>query len=228
MAAYPISSFIEGLKYDNGIGTMELVLSVVYLLNACIMLFWIQQQRKRALNGVEGASMYVIFPVYIPFMWISVIADLLLSSVLLFASHQAPNYRSGLPWGSAIALAFVYGFDHFVLEGIAFVMMQYGCGYKAAKRSAIWASWWGIVTFFAQLVNFKRGGDTPEGMISLISWNVIQLIFYAALWLLPDRLLFRRPALIFFSKFWFIFRLLYFLSEIMISFSDKGSLAMAI
>jgi hypothetical protein len=226
MAAYPLSGFIPGLGFDNGIGALELVLACVYLLNASLMLFWIYQQRKKASQGVEGASMYVIFPVYMPFMWISVLADLLLSCVLLFTSHS--NFHTGLSWGQSVALAFVYAFDHFVIEGIAFIMMQYGCGYQAASRSAVWALWWAVITFFAQLVVFKQGSDTTEAKLSQISWNVLQVAFYSALWLLPDRFLFRRPALIFFAKFWFIFRLLYFISELLVSFSAPGSWALAI
>ena len=129
LSYYPIKDPEHG--FSGRIGIIGLILAIIYSLNACMMIFFIRQQRMKAQDGMEGAAMYVIFPIYIPFMIVSALSDALVG-VVIFILH--PKILQPNPWGATIAISSVYAIQHFVLEGIAFIMMQYGCGFQAARR----------------------------------------------------------------------------------------------
>lgn len=160
------------------------------------MLFWIYQQRRQAQKGVDGAALYVIFPVYIPFMYLSFLSDILVGGLILFLPV---DYSGKNNWIMAVCAGVVYALQHFVLEGIAFTMMQYGCGYRAAKKAALYASLFAVFTFFDQLI-VRRYANTTSAYAADMFWNIVLLVFYLSLWLLPETIMFRRPSVVFYSK----------------------------
>ena len=145
-----------------------------------------------------------------PFLWMSVLSDLSVGCIILFSpiDFNGPN-----PWNLAIAAAFVYAVQHFVLEGIPFTMMQYGCGYQAALKSSFLAFLWSIITFFVQLIIHKQGNLTFESYIFDLLWNILLIAFYFALWIIPYHNLFRRSSIIFYAKFWLLFRIINIISD---------------
>jgi hypothetical protein len=132
------------------------------------MLYWIHDQRQKAKRGLEGAALYVIFPVYIPFMYMSFFSDVAVALLTLF---MPIDYWGANSWPMAVSAALIYALQHFVLEGIAFTMMQYGCGYQAAYRAGLFAFVWGAFTFLDQLV-VRRQGPTDEAYLVDMIWNV--------------------------------------------------------
>lgn len=215
--AYPIDHVFPFMSGSIGIGMACIALSYVFA--GCIMLFWIYDQRRKALEGVDGAAMYVIFPIYTPFMWVSVLSDVFIGIVMLFLPY---NLRETNTWGSAAGLALAYAFQHFVLEGIAFILMQYGCGFQAGRKAGVLAFCWAIVTFLIEFFYFRYGASTIPGAFNTL-WVCVQAIFYLCLWLVPEKYIFRRPALYPYAKFWGLFRLLYLISNSLILYSIDGS-----
>lgn len=209
----------EAHGFHGNIGVVGLILAIIYFMNACVMIFFIYLQRRKAQDGMEGAALYVIFPIYLPFMLVSVLSDALVGAVifLLKVNLLHPN-----PWGSSVAIAAVYGIQHFVLEGIAFTMMQYGCGFQAARRSALWALGWALTTFCVQLL-VNREGNTDAAYSASFLWNFTLVVFYFSLWLVPEKKMFRRPSVIFYAQVWSIYRVLFLVSETMIKFSTFAS-----
>eukprot|EP01035_Chromulina_nebulosa_P017731 gene17731-23323_t len=213
--AYPVNDYIPFINSNVGVG--EAIYGMAYLINAIVMVFWIYKQNTNAKKGIEGAALYVIFPVYVPFMWLSVLSDLLVGFVTLLTPV---NYDGSNGWGLSIAIALVYALQHVVLEGIAVTMMQYGCGYQAARKAAFYASIWALFTFLVQFIVHKQG-HTWEGYIADTLWNLSLMLFYLSLWLIPARNMFRRPSVIFYSKFWAFFRFLNFVSDTLILMSNN-------
>lgn len=146
--------------------------------------------------GIDGAALHVIFPVYIPFMYLSFISDILVGILILFIplDYTTPN-----SWLMACAAGVIYGIQHIVLEGITFTMMQYGCGYQAAYKAGMSAFLFGLLTFLDQVIVRRYEGTTSSYLADML-WNALLLIFYLGLWLLPETFLFRRPSIIFYSK----------------------------
>ena len=216
--AYPLADVLPGINPNVGVGA--LVLGLVYFFSAVVTIFWIKQQQYNALQGMTGAAMHVIFPIYLPFMWLSALSDSLIGIMLLFITV---HYRGTNTWTSSIFAAAAFSFQHFVIEGIAFILMQYGCGLQAVKSAAIWASGWGLATFFVEFVLF-RDGDTNASFIGSMFWNIILLVFYSILWLTPETKLFRRVAVIHYARFWAIVRLIVIIAEVLYEFGDANSL----
>jgi hypothetical protein len=152
-------------------------------------------------------------------MLVSVLSDALVGVVifLLKVKLLQPN-----PWGASVAIASVYGIQHFVLEGIAFTMMQYGCGFQAARRSAVWALGWALTTFCVQLL-VNREGNTDAAYSASFLWNFTLVVFYFSLWLVPEKKMFRRPSVVFYAQVWSLYRVLFLVSETMIKFSALDS-----
>ena len=82
---------------------------------------------------MEGAVKHVIFPAYEPFLYASVISDLLFGSLILFVNVdlQGPNSME-----VAMLAGACYAAQHFVLEGVAFCLYQRGCGYESAFKAS--------------------------------------------------------------------------------------------
>eukprot|EP01033_Poteriospumella_lacustris_P005995 gene5995-4305_t len=176
---------------------------LVYFLSAGVTVFWIRKQQHNARQGMEGAAMHVIFPIYLPFLWCSSLSDLLVGLVILFCNI---HFRQSNPWDSAVIVAVAFALQHFVIEGTAFVLMQYGCGWQAVKNAAWWAAGWAIASFFVQFMLYYDG-DTQVSFFANLFWNLLQLAFYGTLWFAPETKLFRRGAVIYYSRFWTILRL---------------------
>ena len=125
LTSYPVTSL--------NIGSVSIIFGSIYVIVSGLTLLWIRKQRYYAESGIEGSVQYVIFPVYEPFMWCSAISDMFVGLSLVFI-RVVPGEKNMLT--SSIILGICYGLQHFVLEGIAFALMQYGCGYQAAKYAA--------------------------------------------------------------------------------------------
>lgn len=114
-----------------------------------------------------------------------------------------------------ILYSLAWTFQHAVIEGIAFMFLQRGCGRNAAKVSGKLTIAWCLFTFCLQMI--VNGTEGLPAIVAQIVWSLFMLIFYFIVWRIPQRMLFRRPAAILYSKFWFWFRLvaiaLYILQE---------------
>ena len=100
----------------------------------------------------------------------------------------------------------MWGMQHAIIEGVAFLMMQKGLGFQALFTTARVSVLWGMVCVLAELVNLAA----PSGLFRnsvLLVWYNIMLVFYGVLWLAPTHKLFRRPAVHRYAMFWFVYRL---------------------
>ena len=107
---------------------------------------------------------------------------------------------------SSFAYAGIWGIYHFVLEGIAFLLLQQGAGILATRRAAWLALIWGLLTFGMHFWSFWTDNDLLSYAL-VACWEVATISFYAAVRFLPISMLFRRPAVYHFAAFWAFFRL---------------------
>ncbi|KAJ1395478.1 hypothetical protein B484DRAFT_268198 [Ochromonadaceae sp. CCMP2298] len=137
-------------------------------------------------------------------MWISALSDALVALTIFFVRVNA---NASNPWPYAAATALALGVQHFVLEGIAFILMQYGCGHRALRVSALCGAGVGSMTFLFCLFFFHYG---ESSLICKIYFGGTFMLFsfYFVLWAAPEEQLFRRPAITFYAKFWTLFQLL--------------------
>lgn len=208
--AYPLK--IRSVVIGN-VGLGGLIIGAGCVISAALTIFWIQQQRRRAYEGQSGAVKHVIFPVYIPFMWGSAFSDLLFGSIIFFVDGTVNH---GNTCSVAITYAAAYAIQHFILEGIAFLLMQYGCGYQATRRAIFCAFIWAIGSLILWTVVYHQGLENNNSMNLVIGWDTALFLFYSTLWLAPETWLFRRTAVVRYSMFWTLKQALVLLSEFLV------------
>jgi hypothetical protein len=204
---------------DGYVGIGGLVIGLVYVINTFATIYLVYRNKNLALQGMVGVSKYVIFPVYLPFLWGSALTDFAVGLMFLFLKVEVYKPNS---WLASFAIALIIALQHIILEGISFALMQYGCGLQAARKSFKYSIIWGIVTYFFMVFSFRRGGTGLAYTLSAI-WGTIMCTFYISLFLLPDKYLFRRPAIKVYAKFWALFRFIVLFADILMWYSDTHS-----
>lgn len=141
-------------------------------------------------------------------MWASSFIDIMTAGVIFFVKFDLFDKNSIF---KSFIVAFVLSGQHFVIEGVTFLLMQYGCGFQGTRNAAYKAGLWGLITFIVYISLFRRG-DQIAIVIFHILWQIILVMSYLILWLTPEHLLFRRESVVLYSKFWALFRILSFVS----------------
>lgn len=157
LSAYPLKRILPGLNEDVGIGAFAIGLFYFFNSLTFLVLIWWQRRSSNAneINEGTGSSRMVIFPIYTPFLICSFLADMFVGMIFLL---NPTTFHRDNGWTASVLTASVYAFQHFVIEGIAFSMLQYGCGYQALRRSAVLAGVWAATTFLIELLVFREGG----------------------------------------------------------------------
>lgn len=102
-------------------------------------------------------------------------------------------------------MLFRWALQHGVIEGMAVLLQQKGCGWYASLNAAGIVSVYVFSIFWFFFYFFYGGSDSLFAQLGL---DAFLLVFYGSLWLLPSQRLFRRPALIVYAKIWFLIRVL--------------------
>lgn len=204
LLAYPISEIVS--IAPNEIGMISFIAGVVNVLMSFLTIVWIKRQEKEAqeVDGKEGAANSVIFPIFVKVLWISVIANVYFGLIYITVpSEYGTKEEQLLP---AFAYASLWSLQHAVIEGIALLLMQKGCGTFAEKRAGRLILCWTLLTFCAMSFVFYYNTSSFSVIIQIL-WDFILVIFYFFLWKAPLEHLFRRPAAIEYAKFWTLYRL---------------------
>jgi serine/threonine protein kinase len=201
MQYYPVSKIIPGAPDD--IGIFMVVCGLLYIAMSLLTIMWIKRKEAEAQAeyGREDAVKSVIFPVFVYVLWANVFytvyQGILIASVPVATDEKNSSFAS-------ILFASSYAIGHMIIEGVAFLLMQKGCGQHAARAAAKWSAMWGIATFILMFFIFHNGGDIA--VLLEIVWDMLMFLFYIFLWLAPQKRLFRRPAAILYARFWTIYR----------------------
>jgi hypothetical protein len=78
-------------------------------------------------------------------MWASALSDFIFAFCLFFIEVDIYDDND---WPTSIIVAFAWTFSEIVIEGVAFLLIQYGCGWKAAKRASLYGLVWVITSIF--------------------------------------------------------------------------------
>jgi len=186
---------------NNHVGIIRLILGLFYILMTGVMVFWIHLQEFNARHGDSQAVKSVIFPVFTKMMWLSALSSLIVALLMFYVPVELTDgNESHARW----MYPFAFTLQHAVMEGVAFLLMQKGCGKYAARRAGRWTALWCLITLVANTLGYTR--DVELAIVAQLIWDSSMLVFYFFLWVLPEDKLFRRPAAIPYAKFWFFFR----------------------
>lgn len=201
----PLENWVIGVSFfgNDQVGIFKLIVGILYIVMALITVLWINIQSHNARRGDNEAVKSVIFPIFTIMMWISAFTSLSVAIVILFIPVDLTERNRS---DARYLYPAVFTLQHIVLEGVAFLLMQKGCGKYAAWNASKLMLVWGIITLIANIIGYSPGFEVS--IAALLTWDACILVFYFLLWVLPQNRLFRRPAAIPYAKFWFFFRVL--------------------
>jgi hypothetical protein len=191
------------------VGSAMFAVATMYFVSSLLVIYFIKMKMKVAQQDSKQdskAARSVIFPVFVDILWANSLINVYVGILLLTFSYDTMKSKSYWPY------SIMYALQHMVVEGVAFMLMRKGVGWKAAKDSFWLALLWGVITLFLKLGSLTTGWLPDFETYTLVSyvlnvfWELALLLFYLALWLLPKKLLFRRPAALWYAKFWTLFR----------------------
>ena len=188
--------------FPESVGILKLVIALLYIVTVPIILFWIDRQRSEALRGHSDAVKAVIFPVFTNLLWLSALSSCYVGILMMTISVRIGSSNS---MQAIVLYSLAWASQHAVIEGIAFMFLQRGCGTNAVIASTKLTVVWCLITFGLQLIVYQSQGTTA--VLAQVVWSSFMLIFYCGLWLAPQSMIFRRPAAIQYAQFWFWFRL---------------------
>jgi hypothetical protein len=152
------------------------------------------------------ASNTVIFPPFVKILWISALSNAFIGFLMLVIPVEMTGDSTHDNLSISVLLyPLAWAMQHFVVEGVAFMLMQKGCGVGAARSAFKAALLWAGFTFVLQAGVYSS--EHFLAMVFQVTWSLPLLLFFGALWLAPQHTLYRRPACVLYAKFWFIFRL---------------------
>jgi hypothetical protein len=216
MSFYPIQRFIPGSP--NDIGIFMFTLGLTYISMSFLTIVFIKSQELKALQNEDVVSN--IFPVFVNVLWISALASILAGIIVCFVPFNPIN---GNTVESSMLYAFMSSFQHAVIEGIAFLLMQKGCGKYAAIIALRWTAVWSILILTMTFTIYRYEGYIGDAIELFL--DLLIFILYIILWLAPQRFLFRRPAVYIYARFWAYFRFAAILIKILFFFRDTEDVA---
>ena len=181
-----------------GMGYMRLLAAFLFLSLAASTLFFVFLQRKLAAASSRKGSSSAIFPAFENFLYLLIVVNIYTGVLILSTDYEVGGKITYVNFLFAVAISF----QHVISEGIAFMLMQRGCGYYAIKRTACYAFAWGVATYLFLTYTFYQKKGSFE---VFVVWNTILLVFYVCLWFLPLDYLFRRPAAMQFAKIFTVY-----------------------
>ena len=207
------TSSVEGVTNANTI--FDLAVAVLYFICNFGLLYWIYRQGRNAGQGNKIALKSIIFPVYMRILLLLGLLNIIVGLLGIFYEKypkyhhtESDNDSESTPLHVKIVYSFTFAAQHFILEGIALMLLQRGCGNYAAKTAYKYSAAWTVVCFASFYSGFSSKPWVADGGFYL--WNVAIMLFYFTIWLSPESWFYRRPASIKYAKYWCVFRMAYF------------------
>ena len=184
--AYPLYETIA----NEEIGLVRVLIGVFYTLMLLVTIAWVKINERAAAKELSPHAVHsVMFPVYTQILWLNVICNAYIGVLLLFVPVSITGNSTDI---SLYLYPLSYSMQHFIIEGVAFMLMQKGCGVGSAKKAFRYSFLWGILTYVLMQMWFST--DHATSIVFHVLWSVCMLLFFGCLWLLPQELLYRRPA----------------------------------
>jgi serine/threonine protein kinase len=147
-------------------------------------------------------SAFVLLPLYFDFLYIVIAYSVMVSILCIAAPWLIYN-----PMGFGVQL----GMYHMLYDGVWLFYTQYGAGFKAILRSAIFGLSCFIITLVSVLYAAKELYEGNEwGWYRIfLALNLFFAALYASPLLIPQRFFYRRPAMTTYSIMQLVYYMLY-------------------
>lgn len=174
------------------------------------LLYWIYVQRRNVSRGNSKVLKSIIFPMYLRILLLLGCVNILIALLNIFYVEY-PKYHhtdtESTPLHVKIVYSATFAAQHFILEGIALMLLQRGCGVYAAKVAGKYSAIWTVLSFLSFYSSFSKNSVIANW--GFYSWNIAIVLFYVVIWLAPSSWFYRRPASSKYASYWCVFRILY-------------------
>jgi len=211
------------------LGFVGIAVGSLYLLMSMLTIAFIKSQETtdRSIVGMElnrsntgRETRSRIFPVFVRVLWLSALIGLVSAGIVTAVPFNVVGGNSII---TSVLFSSMKAVQHAVIEGIAFLLMQKGCGDRAAS-TALWLTLrWALFILVLRFFIYWKQGDVGDALELFM--DMVILVFYLSLWLCPSRLLFRRPAVFLYARFWVYFRFAAIVVKVLFFFNDTQNAA---
>ena len=222
-----ISLFVPG-SGSLTIGLTRIVAFSLLLLNNRRNRIMLNKKAENSLRIMRG----LVLPSYLRIVYtimatdlISGIIDIIFSSLDISSTNRTNAASWVLPIESAVF--------HCIYEGVAIFLARFGAGTKAFNDSFKIALFWGLITFIVVTIEVRYLDHTLPTQISdktdivyiiFMIYCLILLTFYCIFICIPQRFIYRRPALLNYSQFNFALQIYWILAATLIKFQGPDTL----
>jgi hypothetical protein len=166
--------------------------------------------RYADINARRGQMNSLVLPIYYMIVVYEIAIGLLVGFDSVVGLYYDNIYARGVKW-------FLF---QSVSEGLAVLFLHNGVGIRAFRNASVCGLVWGIVSAWLPIIVYHTVSyEAYCGVV--ITFLSLLLAFYLCCWLLPQRYLHRRPALVHLSRFYIII-ISIFLVGYLISLSTQG------
>lgn len=191
------------------------ILGTVQLLALLGLVGWQQLHKYRARHGNFASADMMVSPSYIWILMAYGIASAFLG--VLNIMLEVKKFPVGkVPVWQGISMGLAWGVYHMVLDGLSVFLCMKGTGWSSLKKTMWISVAIGLVMGTAQAVmnnfdSWSPGSDISYAYLLKLITEVLLLIWYLLLIILPHKIFHRRPAAVFYAGFWTIYRPIYIL-----------------
>jgi hypothetical protein len=193
------------------VGAVMIALAIFYFTGSLVIIYWIKIQERYAKLGNDISVQSVIFPVFVQALWINAVVNVYVGIVML--SFNYIPYENSTDRPAIWAFSTMWALQHSMTEGVAVLLMQKGLGRNGAIRTIKIVISWGLISLFVQWAGYNA--SLYASVTIEIIYNLFLIAFYMAIWLVPLKNLYRRPAAIPYAKFWAIFRIVALINAVL-------------
>lgn len=133
LGSVPVYETLRGTR----VGVVKLVIGLLYLLMMLLTIRWVQASERRARATFHpDATSSVIFPPFVKILWLSALSNAFIGFLMLFVPVEITGDDTHNNLSISVLLyPLAWGLQHFVVEGVACMLMQKGCGVGAARAA---------------------------------------------------------------------------------------------
>jgi hypothetical protein len=203
--------FIPSITFPGTHHDLLIIIGVIlYFLMALVTLIFIQYGKYLGTSSsiankntppISSSSPSIIFPIFEYLLYLQALISILTGIIILIIPIDIGTTNN---LSISMIYALIFTLQHLLIEGLAILLSQPGCGNYALSVAVFYNFLWGILCFGFYVIFFEGGKFSLLGQGIL---DLILLIYYGSLAFFPQSLLYRRPSLLMYAQYWFILRI---------------------
>jgi len=222
-----MTGFCDNLA-ANGVGpiTMWDFHGAAFSISSITLVLW-ARDKYSATTGFYSDTQQIIFPVHFKILcflgFTTFFQGMLLPLQRLFLGSSNLDLLV-VTLGNSLS----FGLSHFVIEGTLVLLWSNGIGHKSISRATMVGAasgcFVGVTTYIANSPHALFEIEDRQLIFTLI-WEAVLLVVNGLSWVAPNHGRFaRRPAVIYWARFWALFRVFIMVSQILMAVGvDAGN-----